>query len=219
MSARVLVQTAPAQGQPRGFDARGVGGDFVRAVVARVAQFQAVEGGAAGPGHAGVGRVQAVAAQRVGLVAGGGQERIAPERVVIVEILVARRLAAEPLGEPLGGRGLAGARVAPVGEGWRQRARQPQALIPLAQPPRAAVARKAAAGKIGDDLAGAGVLKEQRWVVTVGLRKGGGGGSWGAVLTSLRTLPPPFRSSRWWNFAARASSPCDTGAGRTAPAR
>ena len=134
----------------------------------------------AGQRHAGVGRVPPVAAQRVGLVAGGGQERIAPERVVIVEILVAQRQTVEALREPLGKRGITVARVAPIRERLRQRARQSQTVIYLAQEQGAAVAGEIAAGKISDDLAGAEVLKEQRLVITVCLRNGGAGWFHGA---------------------------------------
>jgi len=172
---RALVQTAHAHFEQRGFDARGGVRDLVRAVVAVIAQFQTVEGGAAGQRHARVGRVQPVAAQRIGLVTGGGQEGSVPERVVSVEILVAQREAAEPLGEQLGERVIAVARVAPVGEGLGQRAGQSQAAIQLAQEQRAAVAGEIAAGEIGDALAGPEVLKKQRLVVTVCLRNGGTG--------------------------------------------
>jgi hypothetical protein len=98
-----------------------------------------------------------------------------PERVVIVAILVAQRQGAEPLGKQLGQPVVAVARVTPVGEGFRQRARQAEAAINLAQQQRAAVAGEVAAGKISDDLAGAEVLKEQRLMVTVCLRNGGAG--------------------------------------------
>jgi hypothetical protein len=76
-----------------------------------------------------------------------------PERVVIVEILVAQRQAAEPLAQQLGKRVIAVARVAPVREGLGQRARQAQAAIHLAQQQRASVTGEIAARKIGDDLA------------------------------------------------------------------
>jgi hypothetical protein len=94
---------------------------------------------------------------------------------MIVAILVAQRLGAEPLGEQFAQPVIAVARVAPIGEGCRQRARQPQAAIHLAQQQRAPVAGEVAAGKIGDDLARTQVLKEQRLVVTVCLRNGGAG--------------------------------------------
>ena len=129
----------------------------------------------AGQGHAVVVRGQAVAAQRIGLVAGGGQERIVPERVVIVEVVGAQRQTVEPLGEQVFERVIAIARVAPVGERLGQRAGQSPAAIQLAQEQRAAVAGEVAAGKIGDDLAGAEVLKKQRLVVTVCSRNGGAG--------------------------------------------
>ena len=122
-----------------------------------------------------VGRVQPVATQRIGLVAGDGQQGIVPERVVIVAILVAQRQGAEPLGEQFGQPVIAVARVAPVGEGLRQQAGHAQAVIDLAQEQRAAVAGKVAAGKIGDDLAVAEGLKEERLVVTVCPRNGGAG--------------------------------------------
>ena len=142
---------------------------------AAIAQLQAIERRTAGQRHARRGRMQPVAAQGIGLVTGDGQERIVPERVVIVEVLVAQRQAAEPLGEQVFERVVAVARVAPVGEGLDQRARHAQTAIHLAHQQRAAIAGEIAAGKIRDHLAGAEVLKEERLVVTVCWRKGGAG--------------------------------------------
>ena len=81
----------------------------------------------------------------------------------------------EALREQLGKRVITVARVAPIRERLRQRARQSQTVIYLAQEQGAAVAGEIAAGKISDDLAGAEVLKEQRLVITVCLRNGGAG--------------------------------------------
>jgi len=65
-------------------------------------------------------------------------------------------------------------RIVPVGEGLGERAGQSQAAIKLAQEQRA-VAGTIAAGAIGDGLADAPVLKEQRLVVTVCPRPDGAG--------------------------------------------
>jgi len=99
---------------------------------------------------------------------------------VIVASLVAQRLGAEPLGEQLGERVIAVARVAPVGEGFRQRARQAEAAINLSQEQCAAVAGVVAAGKIGAHRAGAELFKEQRLGVTVCFGRRGAGSFHGA---------------------------------------
>ena len=94
---------------------------------------------------------------------------------MIVGFLVAQRQTVASLREHFGERVSTVARVAPIRESVCQRARQSQAVIHLAQEQGAAVAGEMAAGKTGDDRAGAELLKEQRLVVTVCLRKGGAG--------------------------------------------
>jgi len=190
----VLVQATHAQRQQRGLDLWRIGVDFGVAVGGPVALFEALQGGGGGQGRGAV--VAAVGAQGLALVAGDGQERIAAQGGVIVEVVVAQGLGQEALEQQLAHGVVAVAGVAGVGEGAGQGGAQPQAGIELTQEQDAAVAGEVAAGEIGHDLAAAQVLKEERLVFTVCPVSGGGGASaYGSMFSSLPPPPPPFCSS------------------------
>ena len=93
---------------------------------------------------------------------------------MVIEIFITQRQPVEPLGQQLGQRMIDEAGVARVVETGGQRAGQAQAVIDLTEQEHAAVAGEVAPGKIGDDLAGAEVLKVQRLPGTVCGRSGGG---------------------------------------------
>ena len=116
----------------------------------------------------------AVRAQRVALVAGGGQERVAPQPIVVVEVLVTQRQAVEALGQEFRESVVDQTRIAPVAEAAGQLAGQSQAAVHLAQQEHPAVAGERAAGKIGHDFARAQVVKEQRLALTVCRTSSGG---------------------------------------------
>lgn len=94
--------------------------------------------------------------------------------VVIIEVLVAQSQPVEPLGQQLRQRVIYKTLIARVGKATGQRARQPEALIDLAQEQDAAVTGEGASGKIGHDLARTQVLKEHGLVITVCRRSRGG---------------------------------------------
>ena len=113
----------------------------------------------------------------VGLAGRGGQQGIAAQRRVVVEILVAQGDGLHALRQKFGQRVLDVARVALVAETRRQSRGQPQPLIERAQEKRAAVAAERAAGEIGHDGAATEGLKLDRCLLTV-CRRPGAGGCW-----------------------------------------
>ena len=162
-----MGRTAHAQLEQAGFDLARIVRELVAAGALVVGQLQAVERGRRRQGRAAVVREHLVLAQRIGLVAGDGQQRVAAQLRVIVEVLVPQRQPVEPLRQQFLKPVIHKAGVAPIVETPGQRAGEAQAMIGLAQQQRAAVGGKGAAGKISRDLARTEVLKEQRRVVTV----------------------------------------------------
>ena len=172
--ARVPGQTPRAHRQQAVGDGHGIMGEFVTARGLVVGKFQPVEGRGRGQGRAAKGRIEAVQPQRIEFVARRGQQRIAAQEGVVIEVLISQRQPVEPLGQQLGQRMIDEAGVARVVETGGQCAGQPQAMIPLAEQERTPVAGKIPGGKVGHDLAGTEVGKEQRLVDTVCRRSGGG---------------------------------------------
>jgi hypothetical protein len=118
-------------------------------------------------------RVEPVLPRRIFLLAGGGQERIAAQLVVVIEIFVAQGQAIQPLGQQLRQGVIHKMGIAPIGEAARQPAREAQLLIHLAEEQHAAIAGEGAAGKIRHDLARPQVLKEQGLALTFCRRRSG----------------------------------------------
>ena len=94
--------------------------------------------------------MQPIQAEGIALVASHGQQRIQAQPIMIIEVFVTQSQAVEPLGHQLLDRVIGITQIAPVSEAGRQRSRQSQALINLAQQQNAPVAGERAAGKIGD---------------------------------------------------------------------
>ena len=111
--------------------------------------------------------MRAVLTARIGLVTRRGQERIAAEKRVVIEILPPQGQAIQALGQELGERILDEAGVARVVKTRGQRAGNAQPVIDLAEQQHAAVAGKIAGGKIGDHFAGAQVGEKQGLFGTV----------------------------------------------------
>lgn len=120
-----------------------------------------------------MGGMEAVLSQRVGFVAGGGQQRIQPQARVIVEVFLTQGQPVQALGQELF-HGMVHIRLrARIVEAPGQGSRQAQARIDLAQEQRAAIAGECPAGKIRDHFARTQVLKEQRLVLTLCRRRSG----------------------------------------------
>jgi len=138
-----------------------------------VGQLQSVERGRGGQRHAAMLRQKTILPERIAFVAGGGQQRVQAETVVIVEVFITQRQPIEPLGQQLLERVIDKTLIAGIDKASRQRAGQTQAVINLAQEQDAAVAGERAAGKIGHDLTRTQVLKEHGLVTTVCPRSSG----------------------------------------------
>jgi hypothetical protein len=106
-----------------------------------------------------------------------GQERIAPQVLVVVEILIPERQPEDPLCHHLRHRVHDQVRVAPVSEARRHAPGQPQPAIEFAQEQHPAVAAELAAAEIGHHLACAQRRKLERALLTV-CRRPGVGLSW-----------------------------------------
>jgi len=124
---RVLGQATHAHGQQAHFHLGGIvrqlvgGGRFV------VGQLQPVERRRRRQ------RAAAILAEGIGLVAGGREQRIAPEFRVIVEVFIAQAHRVDALGQQLHHRVIDQALIAPVVEAAGERAGEPQTGIDLAQ--------------------------------------------------------------------------------------
>ena len=159
-----------------------------------VGKFQPVERRGRGQGRAAQGWMAAVPPERIELVALRGQQRIAAPEGVVIELLITQRQPVEPLGQQLREPMIDEAGGARGVETGGQRAGQAQAVIDLAEQEHAGGGGEVAPGKIGDDLAGAEVLKEQRLPGTVCGRGGGAGRLvWAFNHSPSAALPaPPF---------------------------
>ncbi len=98
---RLLIESADTFSDQQSLDLRVVGLDLVGASLFVVAQLQAVKGRGAGQRIALILFAAPIHAQRVALVCGHRDERVAPQRVMIVEILVTGGQAQHALGQEL----------------------------------------------------------------------------------------------------------------------
>src|SRR5437899_11651711 len=142
--------------------------------VPMVGQLQPIERGRGGQRHAAMRRQQTILPERIAFIAGGSQERIQSESVVIVEIFITPCQPIEPLGQQLLEGVVNKALIASIGKTTSQRAGQTQTVIDLAQEQDAAVAGEHAARKVGRDLECTKVLKKHGLVTTVCRRSSGG---------------------------------------------
>ena len=189
----MLGQTPHAHRQQTVFDGRRIVRQLVAAGGFVVREFQAVQRARRGQSRAAKGRIEPVPAQRIELVASRGQEGIAAQEGVVIEILVTQRQPVKPLGQKLGQRMINKAGVARIAETGGQRAGQTQAVIDLAQQQHAAVTGEVAGGEVGDDLACPEIGKEQRLVMTDCRRSGGGAGlRWACIHSLSDALPAPL---------------------------
>jgi hypothetical protein len=123
------------------------------------AEFEAVEGALAGQGLAAVGRVEAVIAEGVALADEDGEQGVAPEAVMVVEILVAQAEAEDALLEEFEQGVLDALGITIVGEAAGEGLKEVEVVIDLAQEEAAGVGGDGAAVEGGDDLTGSQVLE------------------------------------------------------------
>jgi hypothetical protein len=104
-------------------------------------------------------RIKPILAQGIALLAGGGQQGIQPQTLVIVQVFLAQGQPIKPLGQQLPHRMIHIHWLAAVVEALRQTLRQPEVDVHLAQEQHAPIAGERAAGEIGCDFAQTQVLK------------------------------------------------------------
>ena len=150
---RVLGQTAHPHLQQTGFHLLWIMRQLVTSALLVVGQLQPVERSGRRQRDASVRRVQPVQPQGILLTARRGQQRVQTQPLLIVEVFVAQALTVYALGQHLLQFMIHKPRVPPVRKTPRQFQGQPQVVIHLPQEQRAAVTRKRAARKIGNDLA------------------------------------------------------------------
>ena len=156
----ILGQAAHSQQKQSGFDLFGIGVNFVTAGVLVVAQFEPVEGRGTGQGFALV-LFRAIHAQRIGLADGDGKERIGPQPLVIVEILVTGGQAQEALGQQFAHGMFGKARVAMIAEAGGEGAGDAQAFVDLTQEEQTAIAAEVSAREVGLDAARAEIIEKK----------------------------------------------------------
>lgn len=132
-----------------------------------IRQFQPVERGRASQRRIPKLRQKPVPAQRIGLLASHGQQRIAAQPRMIIQILITQRHRVEPLGQQLLQGVINPSLLTSIAKTTRQRSTQTQPTIYLSQQQQSTVAGENAAGKIGHHFSRAYVLKKQCLVVTV----------------------------------------------------
>ena len=146
------------EGHEEAFDVAGAAGDLLVAALlvgADGGQFEAVERALAGQRLAAIPLPPPGLAGRVVLADDGGQQRVAAEVVVVVEVLVAQGQAVDPLGEEVLDGVLDEVGVAVVGEAGGELADDAGEGLGLAEQQGAAVGGDGAAVEVGEDLAGA----------------------------------------------------------------
>ena len=146
------------EGHEEAFDVAGAAGDLLVAaprVGADGGQFEAVERALAGQRLAPIPPPLSGLAGGVGLADDGGQQGVAAEVVVVVEVLVAQGQGVDPLGEEFLDGVLDEVGVAVVGEAGGELADDAGESLGLAEQQGAAVGGDVAAVEVGEDLAGA----------------------------------------------------------------
>jgi len=125
------------------------------------AQFEPVQGGRAGQREASI-FLLAMLPKRIEFASRYGQQWIAPQLRVIIEIFVSQRQGLDALGEQFLHSMLDQVRIATILEALGKRATEPQAAVDLAQEQRAGVAAQLSSAKIGDHFSRPKVLKKHR---------------------------------------------------------
>ncbi len=149
-----------------GLDLGRVVADLVAAAAPFIAQLQAIERGGSRQRLALV-AFRPFRRERVLFADTDGQERIAPQILVIIQIFVPQGQSIHALGEQLLQPMLHEELIAPIAETTGQAAEYAQAAIERTQQQRAAIGAQVSTRKIGHAFSWTKVLKEQRGAFTV----------------------------------------------------
>jgi hypothetical protein len=84
----VLGQTTGSPGQPASLDRGRIVRHLVAASASVVGQLQAVQRGRRRQGNAAIGGIDPLLSQGIGLVAGGGQQGVQPQPLVIINVFI-----------------------------------------------------------------------------------------------------------------------------------
>jgi hypothetical protein len=138
------------------FDVAGAAGDLLVAAASigtDGGQFQTIQGALAGQGLAAIATALSRPARGVGLADDGGQERVASQVVMVVEVLIAQGQGIDPLGDQLVGRVFDPVGFAVAGEAGGELMDDAGELLGLAEQQGTAVGGDVAAIEVRDDFA------------------------------------------------------------------
>ena len=147
----MLGQTTRPHDQQAGLDLSRIVRHLVAASASVVGQLQAVERGGRRQGNAAIGGVDPLLSQGIGLVAGGGQQRVQPQPLVIINVFVTQGQSVNALRQHLLDGMLDPDLVAPIVKALRQSLGQPKIGVHLAQEQSPGVGGERASGEIGYD--------------------------------------------------------------------
>ena len=156
----MLGQTAHPLAQKGVLDRLVVGADLMTTCFFIVTEFQPVEGRSAGQRLALI-LGSTPSSKRILFTDGYGKERIEPQKMMIIQILVASDQSQQTLSNQLAYGMFDQERVTPIVKAPGQGPRQTQTLIELPQQEHAAITAEVSCGEVGDDLARTQVIKEQ----------------------------------------------------------
>ena len=164
----VLGQTTGPHSQQARLDLRWLVRHLMAAAGLVVRQLQTIERAGGSQGNTPVRRIEAILSQGIAFVAGGGQQRVQPQSLVVVKVFVPKSQTIDALREHLLHRMIHTILGAPVGKAACQRLRQSQARVHLAQQQGASIAGKGASRKIGGHPARTQIGEKQRLILRGG---------------------------------------------------
>src|SRR6516165_1667123 len=137
-----------------------VGADFMATAIFIVAKFKSVQGRSAGQRLALI-LGSAPASKRILFTHSHGKERIEPQKIMIVEVLIPCGHAQQTLGDQFAYRMFDKERITRIIKAAGQGPRDAQTLIDLTQQQHSPIAAEIAGRKVGDDLARTEVIKTE----------------------------------------------------------
>src|SRR5260370_37307853 len=156
----MLGQTAHPHPQKGVLDRLMVGADFMTTCIFIVTEFQPVESRSAGQRLTLILR-STLSSQRILFPDRYGKERIEPQKIMIIEILIACGQSQQTLGHQFADGVFDQKRVTEIAKAPGQGPRETQALINLAQQEHAAIAAEVSRGEVGNHLTRTQAIKEQ----------------------------------------------------------